>query len=93
MGFKQQGLAVRLGVDVQTVANYEKGRKIPTTPDRFIRVLFVLWAAPPDARAEVIKQLTEAVQHSLQPVAHRNVPADLSPAFVKQWQMCVDCHV
>jgi hypothetical protein len=30
MGLKQQGLAERLGVDVQTVANYEKGKKIPT---------------------------------------------------------------
>lgn len=96
MGFKQQGLAPRLGVDVQTVANYEKGKKIPTTSDRFMRVLFVLWAAPPDARAEVIKQLTEAaVQQTrggMQPIAHRNVPTEMSPAFVKQWQMCVDCH-
>jgi len=96
MGFKQAGLAVRLGVDVQTVANYEKGKKIPSTSDRFMRVLFVLWITPADTRAEVVKDLTEMVQQArskrVKSAPRPTMSGDGFPAFVKQWQMCVDCH-
>lgn len=89
MGFKQQTLADRFGVDVQTVANYEKGKKIPPTSDQFMRMLFVVWAVPANERAEVVKHFAEQLQSEKDRPSSAETPA----AFARQWQKCVDCHV
>lgn len=97
MGLKQKDLAANFGVDVQTVANYEKGRKIPDTSDVLVRLLFILWIAPADARADMIKALSEQAQqarHTGKTVRPIAAQCDLGSLIVKQWQMGkVDCHV
>jgi DNA-binding XRE family transcriptional regulator len=96
MGYKQKDMANDLGVSEQTVANYEKGRKIPLLSERYFRVMCILFLTPPDARADIIKQLTEMAQHAR---AVRDVDEakdapriDTAAAFYKPWQLCVGCH-
>lgn len=62
MQLTQEALATRLRLDVQTVANYEKARtkKIGAT-DVAVRMIFALHILPPDARADFIKRLMEAI--------------------------------
>jgi DNA-binding transcriptional regulator YiaG len=92
MGFRQKDLAPRFGVDVQTVANYEKGRTIPATSGRLMRVLFVLWITPPDARAGILKQMVDAMQNAqatLKNISAITAPNDVPLSIVKQWQLGV----
>jgi DNA-binding transcriptional regulator YiaG len=94
MKLKQTDLAQRLGVEEQTVANYEKGKTIPGTAERLMRLEFLLWIIPPEARASALKDLAEtaARQRMKRPLAPKPI---IHGAIVKQWQEgCAEvCHV
>jgi DNA-binding transcriptional regulator YiaG len=64
MKLTQKELAVDKfgGADVQTIANYEKGKKIPPASDQLMRMTFALWLIPADARAAVVKEIAEEMQ-------------------------------
>jgi transcriptional regulator with XRE-family HTH domain len=88
MGLTQDQLAAHLGVNVQSVANYEKGRTLPPTSDRLIRFVFALWTVPPDARASVLQDLAAAIQQELarrHKKRTRKAANDLCAPFVKLW--------
>jgi putative transcriptional regulator len=85
MKYTQKELADELGVDEQTVANYEKNKTIPKSSDRAIRTTFLLWITPDDVRADVIKRMQEAVKTRRNKGQKSSVNADI-PTFTKQWQ-------
>jgi DNA-binding transcriptional regulator YiaG len=90
MGLKQTDLAERFGTDVQTIANYEKGRKIPTMSDNYMRMFFALWIMPPDERAEVLKQYAEEIQRRRKEKKNqtlRNPRRQSHFSIVKRWQV------
>jgi DNA-binding transcriptional regulator YiaG len=93
MKFTQQELAERFGTDVQTIANYEKGKKIPLISERYMRVTFVLWTIPPDARAAVVKEIAEEVQKKkTKKTLRSNVRRCASyPEIVNQWHQNDAC--
>ena len=93
MGFTQKDLAERFGADVQTIANYEKGKKIPPISEQLMRMTFVLWIMPPDARAEVMKQITDEVQErKAGRKAHNPMRRSLSyPGIIHLWQQNKMC--
>lgn len=82
MKITQKQLAKRLGVEDQTVANYEKGKvKIPFPSEQLLRMVFLLWVTPPDERASTLKELAEDIQRRKPPA-----PSSCSyPPMVKTW--------
>lgn len=88
MGYKQRQLAEDLGVDEQTIANYEKNKKIPPTSDKLMRMTFLLWLTPEDARAEFLKRLNEEMKKHHQEIGDDAVPdADTQATIARQWQV------
>jgi DNA-binding transcriptional regulator YiaG len=80
----QERLAAQLHVNVQTVANYEKGKKIPGNSDTLIRMMFALWTVPPDARAQVLKDWARQLRQQLVHDTHTSQNEICSP-FTKSW--------
>lgn len=65
MKLTQAQLAERFrGANVQTIANYEKGRKIPPASEQLMRMIFLLWLIPPDTRAAVVKEINDQIQRA-----------------------------
>lgn len=60
MSVTQEELSHELGVDVQTIANYEKKGKIPGNSQKLMRWQFVFFLVPPDTKAKVIEALVTA---------------------------------
>jgi DNA-binding transcriptional regulator YiaG len=95
MGFKQKSLAGDLGVNEQTVANYEKGRSIPARSEFLMRLTFLIWITPDDAKAAVVKRVTERIKAYAQKAktqaetatADAMPPADIQTAISKLWQV------
>jgi transcriptional regulator with XRE-family HTH domain len=96
MGFKQKDLAGELGVNEQTVANYEKDRPIPTASDHLMRLEFLLWIAPEDANVELVKRVAETIKARARkqpkPTAAAAAaaatvmpPADIQTSISRQW--------
>lgn len=89
MKFRQKDVAKRFGVDEQTIANYEKDKKIPTTSDLYMRHIFLLFIMPPDARAEYIQEVAELIQrHEPQDIAH--TASEIHPPIIRQWHKAND---
>ena len=88
MSMTQEELADTLKVDVQTVANYEKGRTIPGSSDQLMRMTFIIWIMPPDAKAEFLKEITAEVQRrkELRTKKGKAARRRSSNAIVKCWQ-------
>jgi len=86
MNYKQKELAEELGVNEQTVANYEKGKPIPRTSDRLMRAIFLLWVTPEDAGADLLKAFYEKSRGRSKPIAKMACPRCAAPDFVKNWQ-------
>jgi putative transcriptional regulator len=84
MKLTQKEVAERFrGADVQTIANYEKGRKIPPASEQLIRMIFALWLTPPDTQAAVLKQIADEVQR------RTGMRAPLKPSYgeiLHRWQ-------
>ena len=91
MGFKQRQLADRLGVNEQTVANYEKNKPIPASSENLMRLEFLLWIMPEDEYAEVAKRVAEIIKarrRNPKSVATASVPpADIQLSIAKLWQV------
>lgn len=85
MGFKQKTLADELGVNEQTVANYEKNKIIPNSSEQYMRMLFLLSITPDDAHAEVIKRLKEATKKRRSKTSVQATPSDIQ-TITKYWQ-------
>lgn len=88
MSLTQEQFAAQLGVNVQSAANYEKGKTVPPTSDKLIRFVFALWTVPADARASVLKDLAAAIQRELErrkKRLHRKTSSDVCAPFVKLW--------
>ena len=89
MKLTQKELAQKLGVDAQTVANYEKGETNNPTSDKLMRLEFLLWITPPEAKASVLKKIVREIER---PVDHlmegqdADMPPAIHPAIVKQWK-------
>lgn len=82
------------GADVQTVANYEKGKKIPPASDRLMRVVFAVWLTPADARAALIKSITEEMKKRARPLRTKTRREHSSyPEIVRRWQPSEMCCV
>lgn len=94
MKLTQSELAERFATDVQTIANYEKGRKIPQMSEQYMRMTFVLWIMPPDARAQVMKEIAEQVQRRrIKKTARLSSPRCASyPEIVHRWHQNEPCH-
>lgn len=88
MKMKQKELADDWGVSEQTIANYEKEKRIPPTSDRLMRITFLVWITPEDMRAEFVKRITERIQARQKPKAApiSALPSGYCPEIVKQWQ-------
>lgn len=99
MGLKQRELAEALGVDEQTVANYEKKQKIPFRSERLMRLTFLLWLTPKDARADLLKRLNDGFKKEDLQQTEDTVPppSDIQSTIAANWQMGMDrpteCHV
>lgn len=61
MRLTQEALARRLRVDVQTVANYEKGHTRMGAADAAVRLLYGLHLLPVDAKPEHVRTFFEAI--------------------------------
>src|SRR5262249_31212324 len=73
----------------RTLANYEKERKIPPASDRLIRMNFMVWMAPKDARADLIKRMAEVIKgegKKPKAVTVAMPPTDIQTAIARQWQ-------
>lgn len=79
MGFTQKELAAEIGVNEQTVANYEKNRPVPPRSECDIRLVFLLWVTPPEARAEIIKTLAEGIKKHIRKARPIMVSEPLPP--------------
>ena len=62
MGLTQKELASLLSVNEQTVANYEKNRRIPPQSENSMKISFLIWMAPPDVRVDTLRQITKCFQ-------------------------------
>jgi hypothetical protein len=93
MRMTQKDLAERFGTDVQTIANYEKGKKIPATSEQLMRVTFVLWIMPPDTRAEIMKKIAVDVQQRTVKTARRVSYQECAsyPGIVHRWHQNEKC--
>jgi DNA-binding transcriptional regulator YiaG len=93
MKFTQVDLADRFGTDVQTIANYEKGKKIPPMSEQLMRMTFCLWIMPPDGRAEVMKRIAEeAQQRRVKKSPKRTLQKSSSyPEIVHRWHQSDAC--
>jgi transcriptional regulator with XRE-family HTH domain len=98
MGFKQKDLAGELGINEQTVANYEKDRPIPTASDHLMRLEFLLWITPKDANVDLVKRIAETIKARARkqpkPTAAATAaaavtmpPADIQSSISNQWQV------
>ena len=95
MKLTQSQLAERFGTDVQTIANYEKGKKIPTVSERYMRAIFLLWIMPPDARAELMKKIEEDVEqrrHAKKTAKQSFRRAPSYPGIVRRWHQSETCE-
>lgn len=75
------------GADVQTIANYEKGKKIPPASDQLMRTQFAIWLVPANARAALMKKITEEMQKRKRHSGSRAAIDHTSyPEIVHRWQ-------
>lgn len=80
MELTQAALASRLRVDVQTIANYEKGTTAKVgAAEVAMRLLFTLHIMPSDARADFIKRLIEVAE------SKRKVPERMRKKIAGKW--------
>lgn len=86
MGFKQKELAEELGVNEQTVANYEKNKRIPGTSDRLMRTIFLLWITPEDARADLIKRINDAMKGQRSKKPGSPPSTDIQGSIATDWR-------
>jgi len=61
MKLTQEALAQRLRVNVQTVANYEKGKTGMGAAEAAVRTMYVLHVFPPEAQANVMRDFIDAI--------------------------------
>ena len=61
MRMTQEALALRLRVDAQTVANYEKGKTHMGAADATVRLLYALHVLPPEAKPEFVRAFMDAI--------------------------------
>lgn len=70
------------------MANYEKNKPIPRASDNLMRMNFLIWITPEDARAELMKRVSEVIQKRR---SHKDdavmPPADIQASIAKQWQV------
>jgi transcriptional regulator with XRE-family HTH domain len=57
MGLTQGALGERMGLEAQTIANYEKGKSIPGPSGELMRIHFLLHTFPEDVRASLLRDL------------------------------------
>jgi transcriptional regulator with XRE-family HTH domain len=93
MGLTQERLTEAFGVDVQTIANYEKGKKIPVPSQNLMRHIFAIWILPPDARVSALKELADAVKQDATQRTQRAPQLDVWPPIVNFWTEGGGCHV
>jgi DNA-binding transcriptional regulator YiaG len=92
MKLTQEQLAERLGANVQTIANYEKGRKMPAVSEQLMRMIFLLWLVPPDAQAAVAKEITQKIQQALKRKKGPTKERASYPEIAHRWQPSDACH-
>jgi hypothetical protein len=54
-----------------------------------MRLEFLLWIAPPDVKASVLKRLAEEIQKRRDHLLHQeraDIPPAIYPSIVKQWK-------
>jgi transcriptional regulator with XRE-family HTH domain len=93
MGFTQEELTKSFGVDVQTIANYEKGKKIPGPSQNLMRHIFAIWIMPPEARVHALKELADAARQENRPRFQTVAHSDGWPPIVSFWAEGGTCHV
>ena len=64
LGLTQEALAQRLRVNVQTVANYEKGKTGMAAAETAVRAMYALHVLPPEAQASVIRNFVDGIMAS-----------------------------
>jgi transcriptional regulator with XRE-family HTH domain len=64
MRLTQEALAQRLRVNVQTVANYEKGKTGMAAAETAVRAMYALHVLPPEAQGSVIRNFVDAIMAS-----------------------------
>jgi transcriptional regulator with XRE-family HTH domain len=64
MRLTQEALAQRLRVNVQTVANYEKGKTGMAAAETAVRAMYALHILPPEAQGSVIRNFVDAIMAS-----------------------------
>jgi transcriptional regulator with XRE-family HTH domain len=64
LGLTQEALAHRLRVNVQTVANYEKGKTGMAAAETAVRAMYALHILPPEAQGSVIRNFVDAIMAS-----------------------------
>jgi DNA-binding transcriptional regulator YiaG len=78
MELTQSQLAAIMNTTDQTIANYEKGKTADFGPaDPFIRLTYLVYVAPEDTRAGVLKQMRD----------HFELPDISRRRIVRQWQI------
>lgn len=90
MKLTQKDLAEKFGTDVQTVANYEKGKKIPPISEQLMRITFALWIIPPDARVGILKRIASETQQ--RKTKNKTSRSRSYPEIARQWQSSEMCH-
>lgn len=88
MGLRQKELASKLGVNEQTVANYEKNKRIPASSENWMRMIFLLSITPGDVHAELLKRVSEEFKKRSEKTAASTLPSpDIQNSIAKQWQI------
>jgi transcriptional regulator with XRE-family HTH domain len=93
MEYTQEQLAAELGVDVQTVANYEKSGRIPSTSQKLMRWQFAMFLVPPDTKAKVLASLmsTERDDRGVKNVTFRRERGRIVPHWHERGQLATAC--
>jgi putative transcriptional regulator len=84
MQMTQETLAERFRVNVQTVANYEKGKTdVAGSADRLARLLYVVHILPEDHEPELFNQIARAIAELM---PEPKVPERVRKQFTGSWR-------
>jgi transcriptional regulator with XRE-family HTH domain len=64
MRLTQEALAQRLRINVQTVANYEKGKTGMAAAETAVRAMYALHILPPEAQASLVRNFVDGIMAS-----------------------------
>jgi DNA-binding XRE family transcriptional regulator len=93
MGYTQEQMVWELGVNVQTVANYEKKGRIPASSQKLMRWQFAMFLVPPDTKAKVLASLMDSArpENASRKAIFRRERGKIVPHWHERGQLAFAC--